>query len=403
MITTNPLDLTVHVDPISFTAELETLAGNTVQTFNADITEYEPDRTLVPLILMPRVVVADPEGMMNGNRPVTGAEWYEGAPRADKSNLVTSGTDYELGDGTVEGFPQWALKVKKNVPPATPLELTAVFAFTDTRRGREVTVERSAQLYTALFDSRLYSLRLDQPRAWTLDPLQVVPDADGAWPVDIAAQLLSGSEAVDDAHAAYWWQLDDGTGWRDFTEEDIDLLLLSGRTDDGQWTRAIRVDARMFSRMSFRCRAAWFDTERPSAPADNTLQAATSVKVELPPSLTAAIIQTKGVRVNARMTTPVAFRCLVAYNKGELTDTQYAAFTAIAWQALSSKPGSRAVSLGTGRTVEFAPSAYGFDINYPVNVTAQVKLYVCHAAITDDDGNYLTDDDGALLIDPVME
>lgn len=130
-INTNVKDISVHVDPISFIADIEVLSGNTAQTYNQDTKEYEPDRSLVPCVLMPYVQVSDPEGVMNGNRTITGVEWYEGVPKSDGSNRIANGENYVISD---DGTPTYSLKVKKNVVPNTPIDIFAIFTVTDTRK-----------------------------------------------------------------------------------------------------------------------------------------------------------------------------------------------------------------------------------------------------------------------------
>lgn len=155
-IKTQQKDIPVHVDPISFIADIKVLSGNIAQTYNQDTKEYEPDRSVVPCLLMPYVVVSDPENMMSGERTVTGVEWYEGAPKADGSNRIANGNNYVISD---EGTPTYSLKVKKNVPVNSPMQIFAVYTITDTRKNTEVKVERSINLYTSLYDVKNYSDR----------------------------------------------------------------------------------------------------------------------------------------------------------------------------------------------------------------------------------------------------
>ena len=82
---------------------------------------------------------------MNGNRTITGVEWYEGSPKADGSNRISNNDNYVISD---TGLPTYSLKVKKNVEPNTPMDIFAIFTITDTRRSTEVKVERSVSLYT---------------------------------------------------------------------------------------------------------------------------------------------------------------------------------------------------------------------------------------------------------------
>ena len=210
-IKTQQKDIPVHVDPISFIADIRVMSGNLAQTYNQDTKEYEPDRSVVPCLLMPYVQVSDPEKMMSGEQTVTGVEWYEGAPKSDGSNRISDNDNYVI---SAEGAPAYSLKVKKNVPVNSPMQIFAVYTITDTRKNTEVKIERSINLYTALYDTKNYSLRINQPKSLSLDPLRESADSSGRWMHTITAQMYSGLQAVSDSNAAYWWQINENnTGW----------------------------------------------------------------------------------------------------------------------------------------------------------------------------------------------
>ena len=398
MLKTNTYEASVHADPLSFAAGLQVLSGQTVQTYNRDLSEHVPDRTLVPLVLLPQVSVSDPDRQQTGDRPLNTVEWYEGAPKADKSNLITAGTDYEMGDGTVAGFPEHALKVKKNVDPDTPIELFCLFTVTDKRTQTDVLFERSIRLYTAVYDSKNYSVKLNCPRGWTVTPLAETDAADGSWMHALTAQLYSGSDPVPDANAAYWWQVNDSGTWRGIDQDDLDLWI-TGQNADGTWGKTLRFDARMLApSASFRVRAAYYEGARPTAPQNEELQAEATVKMEMPPSLQAAIRQTKGMKVRPGMTSPVGYECLLSYNKGPVAEGKYSLFR-IRWKAKSAKSGASVVELGEGRTVEFVPAQKGFDPKHALAVYAEVLMFAGQAvvmsgdsALTDASGNYIVAD-----------
>ena len=391
-IQTQPKDVQVHIDPYSFLAEIQVLSGNPVQNYNKDTNDYEPDRSLVPCVLMPYVSVSDPEGIMNGSQAITGAEWYEGAPKADSSNRITGDSNYVI---SASGKPAYSLTVKKNINPSTPLELYCIFSFTDKRKNTSEKVERSVILRSSLFDSLAYSVKINRPKGWTINPLDVVPNSKGEWLYSINAQLYSAENPVADANTAYWWQVLDGTTWRDFTADELEVFV-SGKNADGTWGKTLTFDARFIRNMVVRVRAAYYEGNRPSAPASENLQATTAIKVEMPGTLRADIRQTKGVKLSARMTTPVAFECLLSYNKQAIPTSKDYLFV-IEWYAKSTKPGSTAVAVGRGRTVEFTPSSFSFNPLYSLSVYAKVKMYAVTCLITSSTGAVLTSGDALLI------
>lgn len=377
-INTNVKDISVHVDPISFIADIEVLSGNTAQTYNQDTKEYEPDRSLVPCVLMPYVQVSDPEGVMNGNRTITGVEWYEGVPKSDGSNRIANGENYVISD---DGTPTYSLKVKKNVEANIPIDIFAIFTVTDTRKNTEVKVERSVSLYTALYDTKVLNMRLmNQPKGWFIDPTREKADSSGRWMHTITAQLFSGKEEVPDANAAYWWEINtDNSTWRQITQDELDIFI-SGKDSKGNWTKSLTFDARFVRTAAFRCRAAYYTGTRPSAPELENLQVTSTVKVEMPKTLRASIRQLSGAKINASMSTNVKFECVLTDNKQVITYNDK--LFSITWKAKSGKAGVSDKEIGKGNTISFVPSTLGFDKAYSMAVYAEVKMYAVTALVT---------------------
>lgn len=397
-IKTQVQNANVQVDPLSFVADITILSGNNVQVYNRDIQEYVPDRSLVPMVILPYVAVSDPEEVMDGEQALTGVEWYEGNPKADGSNRITGNENYEISDGSVEGFPLYALKVKKNVPADNPMELFAIFFFTDKRKNTEVRVERSLPVYTSTYDSQNYSVKLtDTPKAWTINPMIEKPDSEGRWMRTVTAQLYSGKNPVPDENAAYWWQVNDGSGWREFNDEEL-AVLVAGPEEGGHWSKALSFDARMIKgNISFRARAAYYLDEYPSAPISEELQVVTSINVEMPTTLRVETRQTKGARVKSDMSTPVAYEAMISYNNTEVGEDKDDFFY-IEWFGKSTKAGSKEQKLGVGRRIEFIPKNFGAEKGYGYTVYASVQLYSHYYAVKNEDGTLATTDDGKVII-----
>lgn len=398
-IKTNVESITIHTDPLSFTAGVEVLSGSTVQTYNSDLAEYEPDRSLAPLVLMPFANAYDPENGSTFSGTISSAEWYEGAPDATGSNKIAEGTDYEIGDGTEDGFPAYALKVKKNVSVESPMEIYVVAWFNDTRTGKTVKFEASVKVYSLRYDSYSYNLKLtDQGEKWMINPLDEVAEDDGTWLHTVTAQLYKGTEAVADANAAYWWDILENGTWRAVTDEDIDIFL-DCKDSSGNYVKTLKFDARMITEESFRCRAAYYEGTRPNAPTSGMLQVTTTVKVQMPEKMTFETRQTKGVKVRTDLSTEVGFELVASTNKAPIADEDYGLLD-IRWMAKSAKAGSTAKEVGSGRTVSFVPSNEGMAAGYDVAVYAEVYLYSVHALIVED-GAYVQDD-GKLVIEKVF-
>lgn len=387
MLKTTVQTIQSHADGFDLTGGIRVLSGNPVQTFNKDTNEYEPDHTLVPVVLMPWVQAADEEGIMTGEQAITGADWYEGAPKKDNSNLITSATEGYAISAT--GMPTYSLSVKKNVPADKPLEIYCVFSFTNKKRAVTARLEDSVVLRSTVFDSANFSLKLDMPSSYTVNPLEAEDDENGAWPVTYNAQLYNGTEAVPDAEARYWWQVKDTDGWRAFTEDEQQLYVtVSGRT--------LTVNAKMVCGVDmYRVLAAYVApgaTEPTSAPT-SAWQCPASLRLEMPKTLRVMPVQTAGMRMRAALTTPVKYECRVLYNRGEITGKDdLFQFT---WKGKSAKTGEAEKTIGTGKTVRFTPSTL-FPAGYNVDIWCEVKTFSCCAFVTSG-GSYVTDSTGALV------
>lgn len=377
---------------------IETMSGSAVQAYNATAQEYEPDRSVVPLILQAYVSVSDPEGMMKGRLGLDNVEWYEGMPKADLSNRITANTiGYEIGDGTVTGFPKYALKVKKNTPVGQPLQVFCIAKYTDTRKGLQNSVEINVPVYSMIYETENFKLKLDCPQAWGVNALR-----ETRWTRTLTAQLYKGKTAVPDNKAAYWWQVKEEDGsWRSITSDDEKVWITC--RSGGRFVKTLTFDARLFQHAAFRVRAAYYEDTRPSAPTNAALVAETAVATGIPHTLNVRQRQTRGARMDHDFGTIAGYTVDMYDNRKDVDDTLAEDLFRVAWKAKSTASGASEVSLGGGRNIEFKPNSKGFNKSYPVDVWAEVSVYSKHAVLADDEGNYVTDSDGKIIIVPNYE
>ena len=166
------------MSPLSIQGEIIVLSGSPVQTYDKQLREYSPDRTLTPLVIVPKVSAFD-EKTVFGEMELTGVEWFEGAPRDKSANRIVEGEYYSISNGS-GGVPKYALTIRKNTPPEKPVEYFGIAIFTDPRTNREVRCERSVKSYAHLYDNKAYSLRLKGDSVMVTDPLRLA-DRSGYW------------------------------------------------------------------------------------------------------------------------------------------------------------------------------------------------------------------------------
>lgn len=384
--------INVQVDPLSFTAGIQVMSGNPLQSYNKDTDEYEDDRTLVPLIIMPWVSIVDPHNIMpKGLVTLTSVTYYNGTPNAGVQ--IITGDDYVISDA---GTPVGSLKVKKNVPVNSPMEIYAVFLFTDLRTNQSVTVERSISLRTTLYDSRNYSVKIDQPKGFTIDPTRTTKAGDGSWPVVLNAQMYSGKELVPDANAAYFWYVLDGGSYRLIDNTDIDLWMNTDRNANGTWPKQITIDARLFKNVTIRCMAAYYSGTVPTSPTSESIQDTVTIKVKLPPTSYAKMFITKGLPVMAGRSNPIEAKCEMYDNAGVIANP--AQYYRITWYKVAQTLGATPVEIDHGDTLTTTPQALGITATAGYDIYPKVDELGEFNILTDSDGAILTDLDGAILI-----
>lgn len=370
----------IYVAPLSLQGEIIVLSGSPVQTYDKELREYSPDRTLTPLVIVPKVSAFD-EKTVFGEMELTGVEWFEGAPRDKSANRIVEGEYYSISDGS-GGVPKYALTIRKNTPPEKPVEYFGIAIFTDPRTNREVRCERSVKSYAHLYDNKAYSLRLKGDSVMVTDPLRLA-DRSGYWDKEIEPQLYTGTEPVDDEHAAYFWDILEDGAYRPVTPDDPGIVCHDG---NGVYTRKLMYQAKYVTGASFRCRACEYAGSRPQAPTDGRLEVVIEVKTEMAASLNCEIIQTKGFTLSEDMQQPSAYEIRIFDNRREY-GTEYDDLFRITWKGQSAKPGEPEKVLATGgRTLEFIPADKGFPAKYIFHVRAEVGLLTGESLMGDEEG-----------------
>lgn len=394
---TAPEEMLVSVDPISYSSDIVVLSGNPVQNYNQDAQEFEPDRALTPCVIIPEVHVADPEGIMSGKQELSGAVYYEGAPKADGSNRILDGADYAI---SAEGCPAHSLKVKKNIPVDFPIEIFVVYYFLDKRTNMEVEEERSIPFYTTYYDSRNYSLKLDQPAVVTLDPLEAVENANGNWGYELNAQLYSGSEKVPDENAAYLWQVLENGAYREI--DPMEDFFLDTPEVAGRWGKKIIVDYRFIKDLTIRCIGKYYEDTYPTGMDEGEHRQDITISVRMP-ALTYKTIRTKGGKIAANLSTPVEIILQIFKNSTGEQIVGKDHFFQPKWYAKGKTSNAVAKEIGTGMKVSFTPKEIGVTGANGLSVYAEVKVYDQYCAVMDETNEFHLTDAELPIIDMSYE
>ena len=102
----------IYVAPLSLQGEIIVLSGSPVQTYDKELREYSPDRTLTPLVIVPKVSAFD-EKTVFGEMELTGVEWFEGAPRDKSANRIVEGEYYSISGRTRRRRSRWSISASR--------------------------------------------------------------------------------------------------------------------------------------------------------------------------------------------------------------------------------------------------------------------------------------------------
>lgn len=351
-------NLGTQVRPLTnIVGDIQIVKGNLIQTFSRDSGEYEADRSVYPLVIMPFVNVTDPDGVMtNGAQAVTGVEWFIGTP--DSGTKIATGGGYEI---SASGEPVYSLKITKNIQVDNALEIYARYTFTDKRVNRSVTVIRSVILRTTYFESTNFSLKIDKSNIINIDPIRC-NKSGGQWPVQINAQMYSGTNTLNDANVKYFYYVKDGAVIRPLLSTDSYVM-------SGFGTKNVTFDASKINILDVVIRSRYYGSGEaiPTAPSDDNLRVSTTIMVKLPKSIEAKMVIEKGVYIKPGVSTDVQAR-FEAYDKVGLITTPSDYYN-ITWYAKLSTEGSIPQVIGYGERISTTSAALG------ITTTVSASLY----------------------------
>lgn len=351
-------NLGTQVRPLTnIVGDIQIVKGNLIQTFSRDSGEYEADRSVYTLVIMPFVNVTDPDGVMaNGAQAVTGVEWFIGTP--DSGTKIATGGGYEI---SASGEPVYSLKITKNIQVDNALEIYAKYTFTDKRVNRSVTVIRSVILRTTYFESTNFSLKIDKSNIINIDPIRC-NKSGGQWPVQINAQMYSGTNTLNDANVKYFYYVKDGAVIRPLLSTDSYVM-------SGFGTKNVTFDASKINILDVVIRSRYYGSGEatPTVPSDDNLRVSTTIMVKFPKSIEAKMVIEKGVYIKPGISTDVQAR-FEAYDKVGLI-TNPSDYYNITWYAKLSTEGSTPQVIGYGERISTSSAALG------ITATVSASLY----------------------------
>ena len=227
----------VVLNPVSVSFGVTVLGGSYTQQFNADSGEYEPDRSLTPLILIPSLWVNDPDyadasGDMTGK--LVNVAWT--VRGESDSGTWQIGKDYTVSDNK--------LTIYGNTKVDTEADIKLVAQFYDNHRGQVLQREWSHKLPCRSFTGNKFSLHSDVPARLQFSPFDLPSK------IELPMQLLSNDKPVDDDKAQYVWQVLVGSSFVNIDKANRDFWYVSGVT-----SKTLVVDPKFIGTLVVKCTA----------------------------------------------------------------------------------------------------------------------------------------------------
>ena len=206
----------VVFQPISLTFGVTVLGGSYDQKYSSDTGEYEPDRSITPLKLVPSLIIDDPDmpsesgdktgKMINVNWQVTGES---------NSRKWVAGTDYVFGEDN-------SLTIYGNLKADSEGKIVLTAQYFDNFRGTVNKMQWEAKLSCRSYTDRKVNIRSLQAQIVQLSPFS--PEKT----FSVGAQLANGENDITDSAATYKWQVLVGNSFVDLAPSTRDFWYVSG-------------------------------------------------------------------------------------------------------------------------------------------------------------------------------
>ncbi|EJX03100.1 hypothetical protein EVA_08791 [gut metagenome] len=215
-------------DALNLSLSVQVVGGALTQRKDALTGEFDPDRSMFPLMFQPCLMVKDPNHILSDGdhtKKLIECRWYEGTD--NKGRLITADTaGYILGE-------YGRLVVQKNVEPDQPVNLFFSCAFIDARTGQPFRKEMGFTLDTVMKQEVNLGIEIDAANKLLVSPFKTHTQRR------ITATLRNGLDDVPDEKAAYEWRVQDEVSRQMRPITDDDPFYVSG-----QGTRTLVVDRR---------------------------------------------------------------------------------------------------------------------------------------------------------------
>lgn len=186
--------LRINFAPLDIASSIVCITPNSpvTQVYNNTNSQYEPDRTLTPTVILPRIVAYAGDGSWpdpEANHVLADMHWY--ADGKEISTVAAWTGKYEIEqNGSMRG----ALTIKRNVPPDVQVSLVFKAVVADTRTGVNYPVETDPiVLFTSVKSEDTYSVAIGDAQGILYNPFK---DRLHIYNYKVANGIIAGSTAL---------------------------------------------------------------------------------------------------------------------------------------------------------------------------------------------------------------
>ena len=201
--------------PITLTFGVTPLGGAYAQSYSVDNGQYEPDRSLTPLVLAPSLMIVDPDFAENSGEKsgkLTNVNWQVSA--SSNSGTWQIGKDYVVDENN-------RLIVYGNLKQDSVGKIQLTANYYDNVRARVNTLNWECRLTCKSIAARKFDLRCAESGLNRLDAFRLPTT------YTLNAQMSNNGTDVADADAVYKWQVLSGNAFVDIVPT-RDLWYRSG-------------------------------------------------------------------------------------------------------------------------------------------------------------------------------
>lgn len=210
--------------PLTLSLYMDVVGGSLSQRKDGLTGMFDPDRSLFPVMLRPRLEVLDADNIVapgDHTSDLIDCRWYIGHDSSGE-RITQSTSGFSIGA-------HGALTVQRNVEPSMPLTLFFSCAFLDPRTNKPYRKTHLVTLTSALGTELALSISIDAAKKMAVSPFLTNMHRT------ITATFRNGESAVPDELSVYRWEVLDGTAWRAVTADDLFYV-------SGQGTKSLTID-----------------------------------------------------------------------------------------------------------------------------------------------------------------